>query len=268
MIQLKNIETLKGLVSKYFNSSTITNNYILLNDYLQYIAENRLSYVAYGSNVGFLLQKSDFYQLYYYINDRNVLLSFDVDNPITMEILYRGESNKPNEIIEYWERCGFKQHILRVHMVAQYSQMNFFPENEEVIVSYAKTEEEIVFAKGLIENAFDKYTGQQVLTLEDARNLAAKRNILCAYYEGKLCGTITFEIKNNIVVWTSLVVSEGFRGKGVAMKLMQTYFRLNSKGPDTRYTLWVKYDNTAKNIYQRSGFVYDNKFSMSMLKEN
>jgi len=268
MIQIQHIETLNGLLSKYFNSSTITNNYILLNDYSQYIAENRLSYVTNGPNAGFLLQKADFYQVYYYINDRNVLLTFDVDKPIAMEILYRGESNKPYEIIEYWERCGFKQHILRVHMVAQYSQMKFFQENEAVTISYAETEEEIVFAKGLIENAFDKYTGQQVLTLEDARILAAKKNILCASYEGKLCGTITFEIKNNIVVWTSLVISEGFRGKGIGMKLMQTYFRLNSRGPDTRYTLWVKYDNTAKNIYQRSGFVYDNKFSMSMIKEN
>lgn len=268
MKQIHDIKILDSIIQDYYGKGTITNNYILFNDYSQYIAERRLYYISQGSNVCFLLQKPDFFQMYYYINNQAQLMTFDIDMPITMEILYRGEKNKPDGIINYWERCGFKQHILRVQMEAKYSQMKFFKENAAVIVRFAETEEEILFAKNMIEQAFDKYTGQQVLTLEEARVLAAKRNILCSYFEDRLCGTITFEIKNNIVVWTSLVISEEFRGKGIGMKLMQTYFRLKTKGPNTRYTLWVRYDNTAKNIYHRSGFEYNDKFSLSMLKED
>lgn len=264
---IKDIETLNDIIQGCFLKNTITNNYMLSNAYLQYIADKRLFCVTKVNNACILVEKSDFYQMYYFINNQNELMTFDADKPITMEIIYRGEAQRPNEVLLYWEKCGFKQHILREHMVAYFKQLKFFNENDTVKVKYAETDEEIIFTKNIIEQTFDKYTGD-IMSLEEVKSLVKKQNVLCAYVDGSLCGVIKFEIKNSIVFWGHFAISEEFRGKGVATKLMQSFFRLNATSPDTRIQMWVvDYNTKAKIIYERIGFNFDNKISQSMIKE-
>lgn len=263
---IEDIETLNEIIQNYFVKKTITNNYLLSSDYSQYITDKKLYWVNSTSNASIMVEKFDFYRLYYYINNQEELMTFNIGKPITMEIIYRGAAQRPFEIISYWEKCGFRQHILREHMVAAFSQLRFFDEKDSVKVKYAETIEEILFTKNIIEQTFDKYTGD-ILSLEEVTSLVKKQNVLCAYIEEAICGIIQFEIKNGVVMWGHFVIGEEFRGKGIATKLMQAFFRLLGISPNTRFQMWVVNDNTkARDIYQRIGFKCDSKISQSMLK--
>lgn len=264
---IKDIESLNDLIQKHFVKNTLTNNYVLADSYLKYIAENKLYSVSTTSNVCILVKKPDFYQLYYYINNQEEQIRLDVDKPITMEILYRSESQRPVEIFLYWEKCGFKQHLTRDNMVASFQQLSV-PTGiaSKVEIRLAESEADIIFTKQLIETTLDKYTGD-VLTYEEVRSFVENKNVICASLEGKLCGILQFEIKNNVVWLGHISVAEGFRGKGVANELVRSYIVSNAKQPNTRYQLWVIQDNIgAVKLYHKFGFIFGNKSSASMLK--
>ena len=156
MEPITDLESLNEIIQDYFLNKTVTNNFLFPEAYAQYITEKKLYYIISGSNACLLLEKQGFYQLYYYINNQNEFLSVKVGKPVVMEILYRGEAKRPNDIMYYWEKCGFRLHILREHMYAFYNQINFFVENDYVKVKFAETVEEIIFSQKIIEQTFDK----------------------------------------------------------------------------------------------------------------
>ena len=196
------------------------------------------------------------------------MISLDTEKPITMEILYRGEAQKPNEIIAYWEGNGFKQHLIRDNMMASYEQLLLSTENtSNVEIRFAETEDELNFTKDLIEKTLDKYTGD-ILSYEEVRTFVENKNIICAYLKGKLSGILQFEIKNNVVWLGHITVASDFRGKGIAGELVKAYIIKNAKQPNTRYQLWVIQDNvSAKSLYHKFGFIYGSKSTISMLKK-
>jgi GNAT superfamily N-acetyltransferase len=264
---IKDIETLNALLLRYFVKNTITNNYVLVDSYMEYVFDEKLFYESKASNTCILVDKGGFYRLYYFINDLNEEITIDTDKPIVMEILYRGESKRPDEVFSFWEKCGFVPHLTRDNMIAAYSQL-VLPSTKasQVEIRYAESEAEIVFTKELIENALDKYTGD-ILTYDEITLLVEKRNVICAYWEGSLCGVLQFEIKNNVVWLGHIAVAAGFRGKGVANELVKAYIVNNAAQPSTRYQLWVIQNNIgAMALYQKFGFIYGNKSSASMLK--
>ena len=264
---IEDIESLNEIIDNYFVKNTITNNYMLSSAYSQYIADKNLFCVTTVSNVCILIKKADFYQLYYYINNQNELLAFDIDQPITMEILYRGETQRPDEILSYWEKCGFKQHLTRDNMMASYKQITFSSKDaSDIEIKYAETEAEVIFTKELIENTLDKYTGD-ILTYDEVHDFVANKNVICAYWKGKLCGILQFEIKNKVVWLGHVAVASGYRGKGIAKELVKAYIVNNAMQSNTRYQLWVIQDNIgATTLYHKFGFIYGNKSSVSMLK--
>lgn len=264
---IRDIETLNGLLQKYFLRNTTTNNYVLSDAYKKHIANQCLFYVTTDHNACILVKKFDYYQLFYYINDHNELMINDLNNAVFMEILYRGEDQRPAEIISYWEKCDFKQHLTRNILIANKEQLSFKSGiASNIKIKYAETEKEIIFTKELIENSFDKYTGD-ILTFNEVKFFAEKRNIICAYLDGNLGGILQFEIKNNIIWLGHIAVSQKYRGFGIATALVKAYITDNDLHPNGRYQLWVIKDNvTAYALYKKFGFVYGNKSSASMLK--
>lgn len=266
---IRNLEQLNDIIQNYLRKDTFTNNYLLSNSYSEYIAHNKLYYLKKAHNAVILAEKHDFLQLYYYISNLDELMDVSkIDIPITMEILYRGELQRPCEIISYWEKCGFRQHLTRDMMTASFKQLTLPPENEPNIqTKYAETNEEITFSKELMDATFDKYTGD-ILTYNEIILLAKKKNIICAYLEKNLCGILQFEIRNNVFWLGHIAVDTKFRGFGVANSLVKTFITINMKLPETRYHLWVIKNNTkATTLYKKFGFIYGNKTSASMLKE-
>jgi|WetSurSiteA1Bulk_404760.scaffolds.fasta_scaffold13435_2 ribosomal protein S18 acetylase RimI-like enzyme len=265
---ISDIETLNDIIREYFVINTITNNYVLVETYTRHIADKRLFYVTAGRNAGILVKTLDYYKLYYYINDQAELMVPDSIEPIMMEILFRGEAHRPREIIAYWEKCGFRQHLTRNLMMASYNQL-ILPEGQssDIEIRYAVSDMEIVFSKDLIESTFDKYTGD-ILTLEEIKSFVKNKSIICAYLSGNLCGILQSEIKNSVVWLGHIAVKPEFRGNGIAKALVRKYIINNAMQPNTKFHLWVIQNNTqATNLYQQFGFVYGNKSSVSMLKK-
>ena len=267
MKKIDSVAELSALIERYSIRGTITNNYLLTDTYSQLVKDGNMFWIEGQKNACILHEKSEFYQLYYFINDVNEKIDINSHKPVTMEILYRGNLQRPDSIQAYWECNGFKPHITRDSMMATYEQL-ILPadKNPDIEIKFAKSGFESNYAKELIDSTFDKYTGD-ILTSEEINTLAANNNILCAYWMGDICGILQFEIKNNVVWIGHIAVSSNFRGKGVAQELVNEYIIRNVVNPKTRYQLWVIQDNSnARALYNKFGFVYANKSSASMLK--
>lgn len=264
---ITSIDILNEITSNYFLKKTITNNYLLPAAYIQLIDEKRLFFIEGDTNCLLLVQKNGFYRLFYYINNLSEILDVISNKPIVMEILYRGESHKQQDVFTFWERCGFKMHLTRDNMVASFKQMTLPKEPlSDLKCKYANTELETIFTKKLLENSLDEYTGDR-LSSEEVKSYVKNNNIICAYWENELAGALQFEIKNNVVWLGHIAVSPKFRGKGIAKELVKVYIEVNKTAPSTRYQLWVINDNlSAVSLYNRFGFIYGNKSSASMLK--
>jgi len=267
MQSIVNIKTLDGLIRQYYKKNTTTNNYLLLDAYAAYVNEEKLFFTKTDSNLYLLVDKTGFYRLYYYINSYHEPFNINIEKPVVMEIIYRGKDNRPDRIISFWEKYGFKQHLTRDNMMAFYQQIIMqTTKTSGLRIKYAETEAEIAFTKDLIEQTLDKYTGD-ILTFDEIRNFAKKKNIICAYLQDKLCGILQFEIKNKVVWLGHIAVMSEYRGLGIAKALVKEYIGINAESPNTRYQLWVIQDNNgAVSLYEKFGFLYGHKTSASMLK--
>lgn len=267
MRKIENLENLSGLLEAFSKKGTITNNYLLIDSYKDLILNEQLFYSETSSNLCFLVEKGGFFRLYFHINNRDELFDFESGKPVTMEIIYRGEKNKPVGVIEYWENHGFKQHIVRENMGASFNQITLPDKNNHSVkIKLADNDKEIEFSKEIFEKTFDPFTGD-ILTLEETAHFALSKNLFVAYYEDRLCGALQFEIKNNVVWIGHIAVSSDCRGKGVANELVNSYILSNASQPGTRYQLWVMQDNPgAIGLYKKFGFNFANKTSASMLK--
>lgn len=267
MKQLQTLAELNDIVSVSFKKGTITNNYMLADAYETYIAEGKLYVVGDDINAAFLLNKGNFYQLYFYLNDLNVPLHINIDKPLVMEILYRGLKNEPHQVIDYWKNRGFIQHLSRDNMVASTKQI-ILPETQtdKLNITLASNEVEVEFANTLFNESLDKYTGDR-LSYEQLHAFMKNKNLLCAYYETELAGVLQFEVKNKVVWLGHIAIDARFRGKGIANELVKYYITMNDSGENSRYALWVIQDNEpAINLYRKFGFVYGNKSTVSLLR--
>lgn len=267
MKRLTSLDELNQIVKTVFRKGCLTNNFILLDAYEAFIKENRLWVVTDEDNAALLLDKEDFFHLYFYLNNLNKPIDLFVDKPVVMEILYRGLENKPQQLIEYWSKHGFNEHLSRDNMLSSWSKLSI-PDSsfENTHIQHASSEKELLFAKELFDNALDKYTGDR-LSQAELRTFLSNRNLLCAYFGQELAGVLQFEIKNKVVWLGHIAIHPDFRGKGIANALVNNYIIANKSDNNTRYALWVIQDNLpAFNLYRKFGFVYGNKSTVSLLK--
>lgn len=268
MRKIENLNELSSLLETFSIRGTISNNYLLLDSYQDFIFKKQLYFLITQANLFFLVKNNGFFRLYYHLNNIDEPFKFDCGKPVTMEIIYRGEKNKPLNVFKYWERSGFKEHIARENMAAVYHQITLPAKNNpSVLTKLAENENEIKFSKELFEKAFDPYTGD-ILSLEETARFALGRNLLVSYYKDGLCGALQFEIKNQVVWIGHIAISPEFRGKGIANELISAYITLNVDQSNTRYQLWVMQDNpSAIGLYKKFGFNFTDKTSASMLKK-
>lgn len=267
MEKINSIKSINILTDRYAVKGTLTNNYLLSNEYESLISKDVLFCIENDSNAFLLSDKGRYFQLFYFINNINEFFYVKLDKPIVMEILYRGESKKPLDIISFWEKCGFNQHIVRENMIGSYKQL-ILPEEKmsDIQIKYADNSFEATFAKEIIESTFDQYTGD-ILNETEIHNFYKNKNILCAYWKGNLSGILQFEVRNNVFWIGHIAVAPEFRGKGIANELVKAYISDNVVNSDTRYQLWVMKENMgAVDLYKKFGFIYGNKSSASMLK--
>jgi GNAT superfamily N-acetyltransferase len=231
------------------------------------IKDHKLSFFLSGDNLILLLDKTGFYQLYFYLNNLSIGLNLSINKPVVTEILYRDEKF-PLDIINYWYGQNFKQHLKRDIMIASLESINLPAISYSTIeIDYACLEKEVLFSEKLFRDSFDIFTGD-FLSEDEIRQYIISRNILIAYYNNEMAGALQFEVKNKIVWLGHLAIDQKFRGKGIANVLVRKYIMDNQTELNTKYQLWVIQDNVAAiNLYRKFGFVYGNKSTTSLLKQ-
>src|SRR5690606_37551446 len=83
-----------------------------------------------------------------------------------------------------------------------------------IIIKPVKDLDDLLFAKKLIDEYLDVYTGDR-LTLPEIEKYAAEGQMYCAFKEGVPCGMLQAELKNNVFWLGHIVVHEEFRGLGL-----------------------------------------------------
>ena len=266
MKRVENLEVIDWLLETFMLSGTITNNYLLKDEYTRHIAMGNLFIDIDDHNAFIYLRRNGFYRVYYLINQEDQIFSFNSLQPLVLEILYRGEKNFPQNAKNFWELSGFQPHLSRDAYFLKNTSSNEILDLRPSQVIKAHSSEHISFTKRLIDEYLDLYTGDN-LSLEQIEIFVSKGLVYLAFVDGQMAGILQADHKNGIFWLGHLVVDPAFRGKGVAQKLLKYYLNEGVIAKCNQFQLWVIKDNEAAvGLYKKHGFNYLNKSSFSMLK--
>lgn len=269
---LKKIETYTRyleIVERYGQKGCASNDFIQRE--AADLVVHDLLYESCGEKNAFVLVKKEgFYRVYYYINDYSELLVVP-EETLETEILFRGMIGEPTEVVEYLERCGFKRLFVRDQYAAMYKDLQPSTPNEEIIVQPALTLVGVKSAFDLFNQSFDKYSGDYV-SPEHYEALLASGNVLMAWRkeenETMFLGALHQSMENNVAWISHVAVKESVRGRHVGRALMDTFVERNMNSEKSRYMLWVQKQNKpAVAMYEKKGFSYSGKSSLSMIKK-
>lgn len=214
------------------------------------------------------VKKEGFYRLYYLVNSVDVLHDF-TNIEIVLEIIYRGQNKMPIEHINYWKKNGFITHLTRdCYFLKKSDITSKFVNKGAFKIESISAEEDVIFAKKLIDENLDIYTGDR-LALHEIEHYSKLGHLYCIFNKGIRCGILQAEFKNNIFWLGHIVVDKDFRGLGLANELVSHYINEGIDLQVSQFQLWVMNDNIpAVNLYEKKGFKYLNKSTLSMLKLN
>lgn len=265
--KINSLEQLDQLLAHYSVKSTVTNNYLLKDEYEQLISEEKLFVQEGNKNIYFLVLKEGFFRLYYHLNQIIEPVQFDIDMPTVLEIIYRGKKNYPSDIASFWNKNGFKTHLTRDNLSLTATNINLLkPSYTDIRIESRSDEQTVLEVKKLFDRDLDLYTGDRMSTREIQEHANAG-GLLCAYDGDLFVGSLQYEIKNKIVWLGHIAVTEAARGKGVAKHLINHYIEENRGDDRTRYQLWVIDENRpAYDLYLKYGFIYMNRSTTSFLK--
>ena len=265
---LKKIETFnryQELVDRYGQKGCASNDYIQRNA-ADFIIHDLLYEFCGEKNAYLLVKKDSFWRLYYYLNDFDEKLTIDGEELVT-EILFRGNAGEPAKEVSYLESCGFKRNLVRDQYFAKYASLTTPVFISGLIVSVAEAIDDATWAIKLFNSSFDKWSGD-FLPDEMAQLLIQDKTLLIAKdINGQKLGALQFEKKMGVTWLSHLAVSEQSRGMGVGRGLVEACIAQGYVDDNSRYMLWVQRQNTpAVMLYQKKGFTYMNKSTLSMIK--
>ena len=263
-LRIDSFEEYSKLMARFTGPDTVSNNCMLPEEVRTLIAEGRLSVWHDSGNCYVMLRNpGNVMRVYYCINDFLLVPEFNGEDPWVAEILFRGNKGVPDSEIEFFRKCGFHVNLRR----DQYSAP--LPDVHPCDPESARNLQDAVRAVGLFNSSFDRYSGD-FIPPEDVQALYDGGSLLCAYSEtGELMGSLHMTV-NGRNAWVShLVVDPVYRGRGIASRLMDMFVCRASGIGARRLMLWVQHDNKkAISLYERYGFKYMNKSTISLIKDN
>jgi ribosomal protein S18 acetylase RimI-like enzyme len=270
MERIDSLPRLDELFKQFFRKETLTNNYILVQDYEQYIEEERLWFASEGDNTFFFLKKDGFFRLYYFLNDEDNLYTVPISIPVVLEILFRGNKRYPEREVGFWKNTGFEKHLRRDCYFLKASDAVELVEQDISVPGFtikkATSSQECKYAKQLIDANLDVYTGD-ILSMKEIKDFASEGNIYIAYQNDSPCGILQSKLKNKVFWLDHIVVDESYRGLGISKVLIDYYLQEGVIKDCAKFQLWVISDNLpAVNLYKKYQFRYLNKSTISMLK--
>lgn len=270
-MMLKKIESFsryQEIVEHYGQRGGVSNDYIQ-REAADLIVHDSLYEYCGVRNVFLLVKKDGFWRVYFYLNDLDEILTLEGE-VLETEILFRGNHSELAEVVAYLEQCGFKRHLVRDQYAGIYKDLLPVSANEEIVVQPAQTLIGVQGAFELFNQSFDKYSGDYV-SQEVYEELLANRSVLLAWHrhedEARFIGALHQTVENNVAWVSHLAVKKSARGQHVGQALLDAFVERNMVTEKSRYMLWVQHQNTAAvSMYEKKGFKYLGKSSLSMIK--
>ena len=265
------VSALADLLQTYQKKSTVSNSFMLLDEIKAYCENGLLYYSIQGDNLYlFLSKEAGFYRLFYYVNDFVNLPEVNLSLPVVQELIYRGKQRFPITEVEFWQKAGFVRHLGRDNYFLKsddLSEAQLKESSRQDKVQRIDSSEEIKQAEKLINQNLDLYTGD-ILSLNELDKFASEGNLFGIFADGKVVGILQSELKNKVYWLGHMVVDNNFRGKGLSSQLLRAYFLEGLQRQAKSFQLWVIDDNEAAlALYQKNGFSYLNKSTISLLKK-
>ena len=269
--EVKELVRYQEIVDKYKQKGVLSNDYIFQEAADLIIHKNLYEYC--GINNAFLFVKKDeCLRLYYYLNDLEEIHDFDLNENLVAEILFRGNLGLPQNEMEYLSKCGFRFHLRRDQYCGVYRELQIPGLIAGVIVAKATSINEVDFACELFNSTFDHYSGDYIAK-DVYESLFIGGSVWIAKdLQGNIAGALHQTIEHGVAWISHVAVVESYRGHGVGQALLDTFVEQNANPdlelkPKSRYILWVQAQNAAAvGMYQKKGFKYLNKSTISMLK--
>ncbi len=268
MILVSSIDIFETLLTTFNKKEVVSNFYMLKDEYAKHIYSKNLFFHEDGQNLYIYLSKHGFVRLFYFINDLNQPYNIgNIEQSQVLEIIFRGEKQYPTKHIDFWKSSGFKTHLSRDCYYFKNKELSIDMLNSDVRIRSAKSENEFFYAKKLIEENLDLYTGDQ-LTIEEIEYFAFANLLYIAYEREQPCGMLQADFKNGVLWLGHMVVDASYRGKGIAKVLLEHYLNTGIKLNCNQFQLWVIQNNMpAVKLYKKYGFNYLNRSTCSMLKK-
>lgn len=270
MESITDLEQIKTLLKEHTVKGGLSNNYMLPAAYEQLIAQQNLYVIAQKQNLAVLTQKLHNYQAFFIINDVHSPMSFPEGKIISTELPYKFREETIQPLIEYLTRTGFARHILRSAMSMDRKQELVYetssPNNLPIQYHICEDFRYVDSIKQMMDDVFDSYTGDIIESATISEYIKSKKIIIATHGE-ELCGFLHFDIKGKSVWINHIAVNEKYRGNAIATNMVAEYIKVGAENGLKNYALWVKADNLpAIRLYQKFGFSFNNKHSLSMVK--
>ena len=269
--EVKEFVRYQEIVDIYKRKGVLSNEYIY-QEVADLIIHNNL-YEYCGINNAFLfVRKDDCLRLYYFLNDLEEIYDFELNENLVVEIIFRGNLGLPQKEMEYLSKCGFRFHLRRDQYCGVYHELKVPDLIGGVTVSKAASIKEVAFACDLFNRTFDHYSGD-FIAKDIYESLYTGGCVWIAKdLQGNIAGALHQTVERGLAWISHVAVLENFRGHGVGQALLDTFVEQNANldlelKQKSRYMLWVQTQNAAAvGMYQKKGFKYLNKSTISMLK--
>ena len=253
------------IVGRYGTKGCMTNDY--LQREAELLVEGDRLFESCGEKNAFLFVKKDTcFRVYYYINDVSELADFDGED-LVVEILYRGESFYPAPVVDYLQKCGFEVNLVRDQYSGVYKDFQMESIFGNLKINAAQNLEEVRCACELFNSSFDHFSGDFIPQSEYSSLLEHKSILVAKDLNGMFLGALHQSVENRVAWISHVAVLLESRGRHVGLALAETFIQNNHIDEKSRYMLWVQHQNTAAvNMYQKLGFKYIGKSTLSMIK--
>lgn len=264
-VKIENYTRYQEITERFGGRSCMTNDYIQ-REAADLIIHDSLFECCGEQNAFLLVKKDGFWRVYYYLNDLDEKLILEGEELVT-EILFRGNMGEPTDQVSYMESCGFKRNLVRDQYFAKYASLTPPVSIGGIKIETVTGIEDAIWAINLFNASFDRWSGD-FLPQAMAQVLMQEKAILMAKnIDGECLGALHFEKKAGVLWLNHVAVLKESRGAGVGLGLLEAYIEQGHVDDNSRYQLWVQRANTpAIKLYQKKGFTYINKSTLSMIK--
>lgn len=266
MKRVEDLELLGSLLKNFpITKTSLTNNYLSKQDYIDFIEKGLLYYINTVSNICFFVCKYNSYRLYYIINNPNEQIELLDRENFVIEVLFRNNI-LPEEHINYWQNSGFHLHLQRDLYEVKSNDIIFRNiDKKSIVITNNVNLSDAKKIKCIFDCNFDPFTGDYI-TEDELVKIVNDRLLYIAYVDNRPIAGLHFYTNKNTAWLGHIAVDTNFWGQGIASLLLEKWIQ-DFIIKVNRFSLWVQSsNNSAIKLYKSIGMNYIGKSTISMLK--